>query len=409
MITTNKKTLDYSPFVGYAIALMPLLSVYEIAGVDLGTVTILLALFICEIKHPQMKTVFNPLVLLLAYIAVISPISILSANSLGLVFASEIIIWLRYAKMVLVLASFFLFGMFRLFSFSHAVSAMGVVVLVSTIYIAVQRVLFGFGIIAGNPLAAFSDSGLYAGNVSMLVANGLFRPSAFFLEPSHLAIYYVLYFILLLQYKNSVSLSTVLLVVIGVVCSSSGMGVVMISCLALFWVFIKYRKASGYLVLALVTAVVVLFIFSQTSYFEAVVSRFTTANLDGGGNAIQARIGEGLTAFMGLPLQFQMFGCGYGNVVSTTYINGFTYLINTIGILGTLLFFGVALYSASKKESWKKLFLLVYCLFLFGAQIFTAAYLCFVFAFVFCSSKWNFESFVPLSRVKEGEMVTNER
>lgn len=82
-----------------------------------------------------------------------------------------------------------------------------------------------------------------------------------------------------------------------------------------------------------------------------------------------------------------MFGTGYGNVPVDEYLNGVTYIINSLGIIGVIFLLIVIAKYWKKNLLYKKVVLLLFGVMLFFAQLFNPAYL--VFIFMFCDNDGN--------------------
>lgn len=108
----------------------------------------------------------------------------------------------------------------------------------------------------------------------------------------------------------------------------------------------------------------------------------------GGGNAIQARIGVGYQYFYEKNIMQQLFGSGYGNVPANIYLNGITYVLNTLGIMGLAVFILILARYFKKGTAWKKMGIFTLLILTFFSQTFSPSALVFYLC-VFNPFQWR--------------------
>ena len=238
----------------------------------------------------------------------------------------------------------------------------------------IQQLLYlGWGIVVYNPFTNVAMVDQYQmDKYSMVAGFHLFRPSALFLEPSHLAQYFFVYLCYVLyQEKNELVLGRELFITaLGILCSGSGMGVLMLIALVAVWgvwrmqfnlvktFFLSFLILIGFIVLM------------STSFMQSVFSRVFTDNVEYGGNAIQARIGDGYSLYEDLGLVNKIFGAGFGNVPSF-FLNGIAYMLNTVGVMGIVIMLLSILHIYVRAQLWAKWVLVVYVVMTAAAQMFS--------------------------------------
>lgn len=290
--------------------------------------------------------------------------------------AAMVTIILRYAKFVVVLGCVFGLGFFKnYYDEQTTFKTMKVVIYLCAAFIVIQRVFYSIGITIENPLIRFATNDAYLDGYSM--GTILFRPSAFFLEPSQLSVYGLVYLIYLLFKKDDLKQSVI--VFITLLCSGSGIGLVFSILTYCVYFLIRFRKHTAKIFTAICAGVIAIVGMSRMTFFKQVVNRFTTDNVAGGGNAIQGRIGTGYQLFLEKDWWQRLFGSGYGNVPADIYLNGMTYILNTLGVIGCVIFLWLILKYIHKGETWQKIGLLVVLGLTLGSQIFTPAGLAFYF------------------------------
>lgn len=352
------------------IAGFPLLSVYRsiIPGIDLGTLMLIL-FYLFSLSAKIYKNEIN---ILLAYILIVTPL-VLPWSPYYSVTATTV--FLRYGKIIVTLGIVFLFGGYKRYYDEETVFLwMKRVVYISCIFVISQRVMYLFGITLYNPIIRFASYEGYTEGYHML-SGTLFRPSAFFLEPSHLAVYSVVFLIYSLLRKNNLKDAAV--VSVAILGTGSGIGLVMTVFVFVMYCLIRFRKHFVRTLGMIIAGTFMMGGLGTFPFFQQVINRFTTDNTMGGGNAIQARIGIGYQFFLEKKLMQQMIGSGYGNVPSNVYLNGITYILNTLGVIGLAVFVAVLVRYFFKGTTWKKVGVLTLFVLTFFSQTFTPSSLVF--------------------------------
>ncbi len=368
MSVNKKRTKWFSVLM----ALLPLLSYYRspVSGVDMGSFLVL-AFSIFAISHIWFGSDIMPIYL---YVLIMTPMAVFALAESN---TATMTIILRYAKFIVVLGCVFGFGFYkRYYDEQITFRVMKIVIYVCTVFIVLQRIFYYEGILIKNPLIQFATYDAYLEGYSMGNAV-LFRPSALFLEPSHLSVYGLVYLVYSLFRKDNIKQS--LIVFVALLCSGSGIGLVFGIMTYCAYFLIRFRKHTAKIFVAMVAGVVAVIGMSRMTFFKQVVNRLITDNLAGGGNAIQARIGTGYQLFLEKDWWLQIFGSGYGNVPAGVYLNGMTYILNTLGVIGCVLFLWLILRYIHKGETWQKIGLLIVLGLTIGSQIFTPASLAFYF------------------------------
>lgn len=355
------------------IALLPFLSYYTspIPRLDMGTF-LLLIFFVFAVPKSLYK---SDLLVLLVYVFYITPFSCFLLSDQN---TSSFTVMMRYIKFIFILGSVFGFGFYvKYYDEKTTFKTMKCLIYSCAVFIIIQRVFFSFGITINNPLLRFATDDAYIDGYSM--GNSfLFRPSAFFLEPSHLSIYGLVYLVFTLFKKDNFIDS--LVVLITLLCSGSGIGLVFSVMIYSLYFMVRFRRHVIRIFISVFISIIGVLAMSRITFFQNVVSRLTTDNVRGGGNAILGRIGiEGYQLFFDKNLIQQIFGSGYGNVPANIYLNGFTYIINTLGIVGCCIFLWLIFKYMYRGEAWQKVGLLIVLGLTIGSQVFAPASLAFYF------------------------------
>lgn len=396
-----------------SVAVLPLLDCYvsPIPGVSIGLLFYFLSAFALALAGYRWQPVTMPFLSIMGY-AALSPIYMQLCPVESPFAYPAFSVLLRCAKLLACLGVFYMSGVWRSICVSKLMSVVRVVVIAASFFLLVQRIAFLGGIAIPNPLSAFSVSDLYYTDVyTMGVGFGLFRPSAFFLEPSHMT-YYLLPYIMWILFGGGFirrsDMLVALLASVAVLFTGSGMGFVLVFGV---WILFGLKKAQRQvLYIGILLAIALSFIaLLQTEFFQLVVSRFATDDFTSG-VAIEARAGLGMEYFINKPVVSQLFGSGYGNTTTDTYYNGLTFILNSLGVVGLLVIAVAFALCFRAGTGFKKLMVLFYCGILTVGQLFTAPYLILYGAYIVCPRRSDqaLDGFGGARQIDNWERMTAE-
>ena len=175
-------------------------------------------------------------------------------------------------------------------------------------------------------------------------ASNMYRPCAFFLEPSHYSQYCILGLGSCL-FSNQPNLRKALVISLGILMCTSGMGLVATIAMWGIWKFTQTSlgslgiifKKSIIVVLLLVISV---FILDQISFTHNIISRLTADPESGDYNAINGRLWWWDAIFGNLGISDIIWGFGMENLPEDAYLTGFMKQLYCYGIIGcSFLFF----------------------------------------------------------------------
>lgn len=182
-------------------------------------------------------------------------------------------------------------------------------------------------------------------DVSMTVYNGLFRPSALFLEPAHFSQYCSIGLACLLLEEEKRVNSKTILVSVGMIMTTSGIGVLTVIFL---WVYVyllnmdtvsrrRMIETAGGILCVLVVFIILI---STSDFFIQTMNRLLPSQ---GGTAIKGRIWS-IKYVLDLAGLDRVFGMGYKNIPINyntgyqMYMTAIVELLYCQGIVGTVLF-----------------------------------------------------------------------
>ena len=247
------------------------------------------------------------------------------------------------------------------------------------------------------PLKAFFNEGTIKYlETSQMVINGIFRPSAFFLEPAHFSQYCSIGLASLLLKKNSLLNKRAIVVSVGMILTTSGLGIGCVFSLWMVFLLIKGRKLTvekitkicfGFLLGILLFVVV--FLISQ-SFRSAIIRVFVPSN--GYNSGIEGRLWSRsfVESLTGKDL---IFGMGFKNIpvygVNKTayYMTGVVEMLYCQGVVGILIFSVLYIWMIIRsKRTWQEVAMIILVLFIpffIGSACLNAITLCCYIPFLF--------------------------
>lgn len=223
--------------------------------------------------------------------------------------------------------------------------------------------LFPVALVDANRLA--EDKALHLN----IVQNGIIRPAAFFAEPSHYA-----HFVspLLIQYmlteeKRTKKFKLLIIISIGVVLSTSGMGIAMVAAVWLFYIFqLLYSKKKKYLFygicLLMIFVSMFIILFNNNAAFQKSIVRIFVASASSS-SAVGGRTAGIEDMFYMLDETEFWFGTGEAkNRINGGFIGGIFQIIYQNGVIGAVLYTCIYVYSAlklCKGSRWQSLYVIL--------------------------------------------------
>ncbi len=389
VIVLNKK------IISLLVVLLPILEYYKspIPRVDLGTFCFLLCLPLIfnHIKKNRYilnnKKKFFWLIFFCVYILLTGVIINLFIANLNIS-----LMLLRIFKFILLISEIVVLIYSGLFDFKISINYLKRVTVISCLFIILQSIAYYFfdmtipGVIYPLILQGnyFDMSYEYASQLY------LYRPTSFFLEPSMFAEYIILYFTyLLFQLKefNYKIIVTLLIIGVGMICSTSGSGYLYIFIATILYLFFNIKKHKKIISFLIVTLFFVIAVFYfNPSLIPDFVLKALNRGIDGtssGGSAFIGRI-ESFSYFNNLDSFNKIFGIGFGNPVPNVFMNSISYLLYCCGIVVIIIFsfFIIKLLFLSKRNSFNMSFIIVWIISMFFTTSFTAVKICFYLPFL---------------------------
>ena len=265
-----------------------------------------------------------------------------------------------YVKRVSVLASFYIFLQFTLYT------------------------LFGFvlkGYISLFELYVPS----YATTDYEAIYSIMYRPTSFFLEPAHFARYAIIGLILFLFAKD-VRVSDILMggiLSLGVVLSTSSQGYVLLALVWFIFVLACVVKTRGRtarvfgLFAILIAPVLLLLLLSLPAVRSTLLRSLSGGGITDGNSALGARLG-GYMYFFDLTSFHKLFGVGFGSIPEGSWLPSAAYWLYGSGILVFAVYVIFLLYALRRLKGANRMILLVMFILFFSDDCFYS-YMCVLF------------------------------
>lgn len=225
----------------------------------------------------------------------------------------------------------------------------------------------------------FTDSVKYTVQGSLMIINGLFRPSAFFLEPAHFSQFCLIGLASSLARNDLLFNKKAIAISIGIILTTSGIGIVSVVCLWVLKLLVNGQGITNKVIARIFLGIGILVImcvilFAVSNSFRMAVTRIFVAS-GGHNSAILGRLGNAYLLKQLNSMEL-LFGMGYRNIPTygdniQYYMTGIVELLYCQGIVGTFLFiicyFQMIIKSFRTKTYGALYTLIIYIPFLIGS------------------------------------------
>lgn len=355
---TNGLYLHISKSKGYALflSLIPVLLMYRFPGLGIGISTLMILIglvystivIILNVSKVDFR-VISVVLIYLIYVFI---------KSTGMDAVLPIIILVH----ILAISTGFV-DVYYLRKYIETISAVASICLISQVVI---HTIFGIHVplINSNYIIESLSDYIRPINTGYSGAVNFYRPSAFFLEPSHFTQYCILGLGSRL-FSNNRNKKVNILITLGIFLTTSGMGFVLVFAIWGWWYISNYGKNSlkqnaGRILLVIVLIPVIIYVMSRTQYFGNVINRFLLPeNSSGSVNAISGRTFWWNTYFRGLSWRELIFGFGSYSLPDR-YFTGFMTVLYAYGIIGVVLLIISYINIALRDKSLARTFCIMY-------------------------------------------------
>lgn len=212
-----------------------------------------------------------------------------------------------------------------------------------------------------------------------------YRPTGIFMEPTHYAQYALVYFIYLLFSKDKVRHRgiQILIIVAGILCSGSSMGLIIILIAILIMLFNNKTFNTTKKFLIIFMMIFGIYFILKIPYFNKIVTRVigTESTELFSGAAMGYRF-NGATDFLSEKKSLIDITIGTGRGTEQSYLTGVFYLLKNNGLIGLIIYLDFALYMIKKSESYNRALAIEILLISFGSEIIVNYGILFYYCFI---------------------------
>lgn len=227
--------------------------------------------------------------------------------------------------------------------------------------------------------------------VTSAMGNGLYRPSAFFTEPSHYAQYVfpLLFYLLLSPNINREKIRYAVLISCGLILTTSGVGIATAIVLWIaffcFYTFQKNRKQffRGVIVIFLFAILFAVLYVRIEIFREAILRLFGESTLSSY-SSTDGRTKGGMLLLEALDKRNWILGIGEYQSIPGYYVSGLFEIILTNGIVGLILYLLIFIQHIIISRRDFKIFSAFCMILLVYSNIYSLQYMVYYFAFLFC-------------------------
>ena len=341
-----------------------------------------------EIKcgHARVRCIVTlPLILFFVYSAIIHEITV-----------SKIL----YSGFMIVMCILLEFGCFNLryiYKYATLVCMLASIILIIQ-YVCFYLFKFHLCVVPTEALLAESSSWIAGAKTGLINirggSNGFYRPSAFFLEPSHLFIYFfpVLCVFLFSNWMTKFRVRIALLISVGLLLSTSGMGIVCCGGVWLCYFLMYYDKTRENVMRlenifsarnVLIVSFFCLFVIGLYFTVDSVANTINRVFFDASGAAFTGRFGQASNLIRGMTGSSVLFGLTDDRSNIIFNLPGFFATMYKKGIIGVLLsywFYVQGLFKLRGAHFWMSVIILI--LSFFSAHTHGTFYMMFFVAFL---------------------------
>lgn len=357
----------YRTLFTWIIILFPILTIYAtpVEKVSVGDFALILIFPVVCLKYFVGKVgVFSKVqftvILFVLYISVAFLIQSLSG------FSVEFISTARYIFFLLAL----IFG-YDYFDSKSALKYITVISVAISVWVIFQFVSFYFFtiIIPWNfPYLPVIDNS-FIEIVNQPYFLQYYRPTGVFYEPTHFVQYTLIALIANVVVPSFKSVSKRFILIIAIIMSASSLGLIALVLVFLYKVFIvdglKISPIYIFLFLALLIGIIPL--LSSIEYFSFIVTRVIDIETGGLGPAFGYRFNSLKELFTNTDIIKWFFGSGRGS--EDAYFTGIFYLLNSIGLIGLVLYFYIIVTIVNGTNQFGKMLAIIVFLLSFGSEI----------------------------------------
>lgn len=385
------KKISVSQLYTWAIALLPLVSIYGISEINFDFGTLILLLLLPFVIRENGKIILEKKIVTFWFIYTSYIVaSLYFPNVFGKeTYLTDSSLYIRAFKNILYIIILLLSTSKGVIDKDYFVKTYLKIVRLCTYYIFLQVALYYIvGINLPGYMNMFLVSEWYGERLSVVTFN-LFRPTSLFYEPAHFFEYTIIGVIIyLFRHKDTPKKDILgaIFLALGIVLSTSGMGTLTTAAVFTYWLlkqlsrtkFFRVKKEILFLTSLSFIAVIA---FLQSGFGQSVLGRLFSDGTTY--SALDART-EIYKQIFSFSLDRILLGSGYGNVLEHYFYPSWAFNLWCLGLLGTTIIFSlyIRVYFRSK-TSVAKILVLVNFFLCFVSTLFMGKNLLIYFLFIY--------------------------
>ena len=350
---------------------LPILSIYlsPVSGVELGTFAVVLFTPYLLLASRKVEFHFPFAMGVVILYTILCTVMALMGDEF---YSKPSSIILRLGRFVFLLSVLIGFGVPSLYKQEKYVKTLSVVTVIVALYAIVQYVAYHmFDLQLPHTFGpAKLEGGVYE------TVDAVYRPSSILPEPSSAAYFMVPYLCYALfsteAKRDNRFLKKALLISLGILCTTSGQGLLVLIACWCVWVF---RETTFFNIKRLIIFVVFGLIALSQIDLDFTINRITTEDSM---NAIDAR-SEGYELLKTFPIEELIYGKGFGNYDEEIFFSSFASIIFSTGIVNMVLVVIMYLYFFIKGNYFSKMLVICSLILMVGGGVYTATFICFYY------------------------------
>lgn len=246
--------------------------------------------------------------------------------------------------------------------------------------------------------------------ISQIAAGYYFRPSSFFIEPAHYALFSLPGIIIELfepAFNKKNFFFAILFTLCALLTTSS---LALVACAGCWLCFVIYRRdlwktKFGWMASIVVCLIPIAlnFVLSNSSIMTTINIKIAALSNINQSSSMSLRLVRGVQYFSNMDFVHQLFGTGYGHLTSyfykknmsligsgiigqVSYMNGISAILCSFGIIGFMLFVFFIVRKYRYSDMFGRTLIIVFMLVMLGSDMFDSVYY-YVFLFLMCINK----------------------
>ena len=280
--------------------------------------------------------------------------------------------------------------------FKSVIKSYMLIVIFSTVFLFIQVVVFySTGVYINGVIKGIELINPFFQYKPVFINSSVLRPTSIFIEPGYYSQFVIPLFAYLLFKKQTLdatinkrkSIFIVLLLISGVLLSTSGQGIILIIIILLIkFVHLIFRQKftlKNTLVFYTIALVFVIFLITNFEYLNTILLRLVISD----DSTTGIRLLRGFQVYKELPIEHRVFGVGYGNIgyymtinnITTNYDNfsqieyfsSFTNLLVSVGFFGPIIYLISVLspYNKRKNEQYVSVLIIIFIILILSTSI----------------------------------------